>query len=87
MGIEDRDRPAGGEEPLKEKLPAPVGLLVFELISPGGVSMASDSDGSMVAVRVKKPLKVLVTVMVVELGLATVGPVLAPPVPPLIGGK
>lgn len=60
---------------------------MFELISPGDVPMLSDRDGSIVAVRVKEPLKVLVTVVVDELGLAMVELALAPPVPPLIGGK
>lgn len=81
------DGPVAGEAPLEEELPTPVGVVMFEPRSPGGLPLPSKRDGSMVLVRVKEPLTVLATRVTDELKLATRELALATPVPLLIGGK
>ena len=79
--------PVDGEAPLKDELPTPVGLVMFELLGPDAPPLPSSRDGAMVLVRVEDMLRELATVAIEELELATRALALATPVALLTGGN
>lgn len=85
--MDDVDSPTEDEALVTEESPTPVGVVMFDVPDPDGLLLLSNKDGSMVLVRVKELLNVLVTRATDELELATLELALATPVPMLIGGK